>query len=94
MGDDSGDKRGRGRPKKSDASGEEPPEKINRGRPRKAAEAASAAVRDQSNRDDEGEPRAKRGRGRPKGSTGRKKKKSKSAAAKKRAKNTKGLSHN
>jgi len=79
MGDNSGDKRGRGRPKKGESSddGREVVEKVNRGRPRKAAEAASAAVRDQSNRDDDGEPKAKRGRGRPKGSTGRKKKRSK-----------------
>ena len=92
MGDDTGDKRGRGRPKKSEAVVDEVPEErtVNRSRPRKAAEAASAAVRDQSNRDDDGEPKAKRGRGRPKGSTGRKKR-SKGRGRKKGTKVVKGL---
>jgi len=97
MGDDSGDKRGRGRPRKQDVGGSDVSDsledkKSGRGRPRKAAEAASAAVKDQSNRDDDnGEPKAKRGRGRPKGSTGKRKKKGR-VSPKKRGKSAKAAS--
>jgi len=98
MGDDSGDKRGRGRPRKQDVGGPDPLDSleekkaIGRGRPRKAAEAASAAVKDQSNRDDDGEPKAKRGRGRPKGSTGKRRKRGRVASPKKRGKSAKATS--
>lgn len=98
MGDDSAEKRGRGRPRKQDVTGGEVLEIIDdkkaggRGRPRKAAEAASAAVKDQSNRDDDsGEPKAKRGRGRPKGSTGKRRKKGRVSSPKKRGKSAKAV---
>jgi hypothetical protein len=96
MGDDSGDKRGRGRPRKQDVGVVDASDSLDdkkaggRGRPRKAAEAASAAVKDQSNRDDDGEPKAKRGRGRPKGSTGKRRKRGR-VSAKKRGKSAKGI---
>jgi len=97
MGDESGDKRSRGRPKKSENAVEIVPEvedrKSGRGRPRKAAELASQAVKDQSNRaDDDGDSKGKRGRGRPKGSTGKRKKKARVTAAKKRGKSAKASS--
>jgi len=97
MGDESGDKRGRGRPKKSENAVEVIPEvedrKSARGRPRKAAELASQAVKDQSNRvDDDGESKAKRGRGRPKGTSGKRKKKARITSPKKRGKSAKASS--
>ncbi len=97
MGDDSGDKRGRGRPRKQDVGDVDASDSLDdkkaggRGRPRKAAEAASAAVKDQSNRDDDGEPKAKRGRGRPKGSTGKRRKRGRVSSPKKRGKSAKGI---
>jgi len=98
MGDESGDKRGRGRPKKSENAVVEVPEviedrKLGRGRPRKAAELASQAVKDQSNRaDDDGDSKGKRGRGRPKGSTGKRKKRARVSSPKKRGKSAKASS--